>query len=102
MDREKLKEAIRLAIARVLDFMTDKKELELLADHLIANNIGDITEWKHRADVAEEALEMACNRICDTCAVKCSSENCFAGKAYLSDYYKQQAEARLVELKEEK
>ena len=56
MDRDKLIEAIRLAIARVLDFKTDKKELELLADHLIANGIGDISAEKHRADVAEEAL----------------------------------------------
>lgn len=43
MDRDKLIEAIRLAIARVLDFKTDKRELELLADHLIANGMGNIT-----------------------------------------------------------
>ena len=56
MDREKLIEAIRLSIARVLDFKTDQTELECLADHLIANGIGDVTAEKHRADVAEEAL----------------------------------------------
>lgn len=63
MDREKLIEAIRLSIARVLDFKTDQTELECLADHLIANGIGDITAEKHRADVAEEALKLACQQI---------------------------------------
>lgn len=40
MNRDKLIEAIRLSIARVLDFKVNEKELELLADHLIANGIG--------------------------------------------------------------
>ena len=56
-----------------------------------------LSELKHRADVAEEALDIATKHICDSCAVKCCSENCFAGKAYLSDYFKQQAEERLKE-----
>ena len=59
MDRDKLKDGIRLAIARVLDFKTDQTELECLADHLIANGIGDITAEKHRADVTEKALDEA-------------------------------------------
>lgn len=56
MDRYKLKDGIRLSIARVLDFKTDQRELECLADHLIAKGIGDIAAEKHRADVAEKAL----------------------------------------------
>lgn len=59
MDRERLMEIID-SNGR---FNLPTVELELLADHLIANGIGDTTEWKHRADVAEEALEEAYEEI---------------------------------------
>ena len=99
MDRDKLIEAIRLAIARVLDLKTDRKELELLADHLIANNIGDITEWKHSADVAEEALKMACKEVATinygTLAFKINIIDTIVQDAMKK--CKQQAEERLKE-----
>ena len=55
MDRERLMEIID-SNGR---FNLPTVELELLADHLIENGIGDITAEKHRADVAEEALKLA-------------------------------------------
>ena len=56
MYRDKLEEALRLSIASVLEYRVDKYEVELIADHLIAYGIGDVTAEKHRADIAEEAL----------------------------------------------
>lgn len=88
MDREKLIEAIRLSIARVLDFKTDRRELECLADHLIANGIGDITAEKYRAEVAEDILK------------RISRNYYMTGTEALIDSYKQQAEARLKELRQ--
>ena len=54
----------------------------------------DLEKERHRADVAEEALELASQKICDTCTTKCNSQNCFAGRAYISDYFKDEAEKR--------
>lgn len=88
MDRDKLIEAIRLSIARVLDFKTDQTELECLADHLIANGIGDITAEKYRAEVAEDILK------------RISRNYYMTGIEALIDNYKQQAEQRLKEKKE--
>lgn len=67
-------------------------ELECLADHLIANGIGDITAEKYRADVAEEALKLACNEV--------RYNYYMTGTEALIDNYKQQAEQRLKEIKE--
>ena len=65
MDRERLMEIID-SNGR---FNLPTVELELLADHLIANGIGDITAEKHRADRAEEALDLAYDEwtCCDVC-----------------------------------
>lgn len=59
-------------------------ELEQFADYLIANGIGDITAEKHRADVAEEALRLACNDV--------RHNYYMTGTEALIDNYKQQAE----------
>lgn len=40
-----------------------KEELPKLADALIAKGIGDVSEYKHRAEVAERALRIACGNI---------------------------------------
>lgn len=59
MDRNKLIEAIRLSIARVLDFKTGKRELELLADHLIENGIGIDDEAKiYSLQMADGKIDM--------------------------------------------
>lgn len=65
---------------------------EELADALIAANIGDVHEWKHRAQMAENGLknclhECNPNPICpvENCKyVKCGSEKC---KKILFNYY---------------
>jgi len=79
-------------------------ELEVLADNLIANGIGDITAEKHRADVAEEALSLAFDEwtCCDSCmfSVDCKTNRTDCKKAQISKI-KQQAEARLKELQGE-
>ena len=74
---------------------------ERLADTLIENGIGDIIEWKRRAEVAERALRIAgdkfINEVCnmraedisDKCDYKC--DTCFY------DYYIRQAEREIEE-----
>lgn len=57
----------------------------------------EIEALKQRADVAEEALNIAGEHICNNCDIVCNSKNCFAGRMYLSDYFKQRAEERLKE-----
>jgi hypothetical protein len=56
MDREKLKELIKDSGEIASAVVMQEWVVEKIADHLIANGIGDITAEKHRADVAEEAL----------------------------------------------
>ena len=97
MDRERLMEIID-SNGR---FNLPTVELELLADHLIANGIGDITAEKHRADRAEEALDLAYEEwtCCDLCmfSFDCKTNRTDCKKAQISKI-KQQAEARLKEL----
>lgn len=70
---------------------------EALADYLIANGIGDITAEKHRADVAEEALEIACEVF--YCTVNNKEESDEKSVIRLIDYFKEQAAERLEEKK---
>lgn len=77
---------------------------EALADHLIANGIGDITTEKHRANVAAEALRLAikradisyfkCNytKLCNFRTYECGSKECIN---IIMEAYKQEAEERL-------
>lgn len=59
MDREKVIEIIKDSGEIASAVGMQEWVVERIADELIANGIGDITEWKHRADVAEEALVKA-------------------------------------------
>lgn len=75
-DREKMVEAINSVQAYGIMSNAFGGDLpvtnEMLADALIAAGIGDVTEWKHRAAVAERALRKACEHIdgvAETCAV---------------------------------
>ena len=63
MDREKFKELIMDSGEIASAVGMQEWVVEKIADHLIANGIGDITAEKHRADVAEEALKLACQQI---------------------------------------
>lgn len=47
-----------------------------IADALIANGYGDVSEWKRRAEVAERALEYAVSEYrCDECpCIDCNAE----------------------------
>lgn len=49
---------------------------ERLADALLANGIGDVAEWKKRAEVTERALEYAVSEYrCDECpCIDCNAE----------------------------
>ena len=78
---------------------------EQIADYLIANGIGDISEEKHRADVAEEALRICAehnfNIECN-CNLPCQKDECWfpEDKDRIKcsiEYFKQQAEQRLKE-----
>lgn len=81
-----------------------------IATHLIKNGIGDITAEKHRADVAEEALEILANSF--NALSLCSCKECFSDditeqlfllceNGEIIKYVKQQAEARLAKLRRE-
>ena len=107
MDRERLMEIID-SNGR---FNLPTVELELLADHLIANGIGDITAEKHRADVAEEALRGLLKKQIEQLEEDCPStewktviKDCdYKTKSHedctkcWTDFITQQAEARLKE-----
>lgn len=111
MDREKLLELLmdREKLMEIIDsngrFNLPTVELELLADHLIANGIGDITAEKHRADRAEEALDLAYEEwtCCDSCmfSVDCKTNRTDCKKAEISKIKQQAAEQRLKELQGE-
>lgn len=55
MDRDKLIELIQQTPILMCGALR-ADYAEAIADHLIANGIGDITAEKHRADVAEETM----------------------------------------------
>ena len=63
---------------------------EKIADALIAAGIGDVSEWKHRAEVAERALMYAIKIIIDTCESNLTYE-------YFYNKFLQQAEKELQE-----
>ena len=75
-----------------------------IADALIAAGIGDVSEWKHRAEVAEIALQYAVSEYrCDECpCLDCNAE--IRGSIECIDCiceeYKKQAEKELQEDKE--
>lgn len=62
-EREKIIDITKVLFKNDLEygdyFEIDKEALDLLADTLIENGIGDISEWKRRAEVAERALRIA-------------------------------------------
>ena len=64
----------------------------IIADHLIENGIGDIAAEKHRADVAEEALNLLAESI-----AKAETRRYDDSKEFLINNYKKQAEQRLKE-----
>lgn len=70
-----------------------REAAEYLASALSSANIGDVSEWKHRAEVAERALENAC-------VVILSSRNGDQPRR-LRAYYKAYLEAAEKELAEE-
>ena len=53
MTEQELREKIKQIVAPYVSAWGDD---ERIADSLIANGIGDVSEWKHRAEVAERAL----------------------------------------------
>ena len=77
MDRERLMELID-SNGNLPTLLIQPVELELLADHLITNGIGDITAEKYRADRAEEALDLAYEEwtCCDLCMFSVPYKDC--------------------------
>ena len=64
--REKIAEIIKkngIYNGRSLSFDYYVVKPDDLASALIENDIGDIIEWKHRAEVSEKALDKACENI---------------------------------------
>lgn len=88
-ERDKIIEIIRKRLTELSgscqtdDIPLDKKSAEIvkgfayeLADAFIAAGIGDVAEWKKRAEVAERALEYAISEYrCDECpCIDCNAE----------------------------
>ena len=101
----RVKEGFAVGTVTLDDFEEfDEQVTADIADHLIANGIGDITAEKHRADRAEEALDLAYEEwtCCDACmfSVDCKTNRTDCKKAEISKI-KQLAEARLKELNKE-
>lgn len=55
-DREKI-------IDIILNTDITERAADRIADDLIENDIGDVAEWKRRAEVAERALKIAATRL---------------------------------------
>ena len=55
-DREKI-------IDIILNADITERAADRIADDLIENDIGDIAEWKRRAEVAERAVKIAATRL---------------------------------------
>lgn len=58
-----MRDKLTALIDKFLTVNEDEYYIEHLADYLISNGIGDITAEKHRAEVAEEALKLACQQL---------------------------------------
>lgn len=82
-DKEKIFNIIREFNVRKRRYSTytEPNDDEELADALLANGIGDVAEWKHRAEVAEyKLLDLA--------------RFCVKGNPYLPKERSQEEEAR--------
>ena len=90
MNNDELKKKICDIIAPYVSAWGDD---ERIADALIAAGIGDVSEWKHRAEVAERALQYACKSI-----LKDRNDTERRVRAYFNAYL-ERAEKELAELK---
>lgn len=108
MDNKELKKKIEYILAEY-NFETDNGwilDTEEMADALIAAEIGDVREWKRRAEVAERALKICLidNLHCYECDMgfdgKCKETDKEKEKCAMLeiDDYIQQAEKELAEL----
>lgn len=71
---------------------------EMLADALIAAGIGDISEWKHRAEVAERPLHCLARSFAEA---MCKDGNThYLADGFIRDAYRQ-AEKELAEEKKD-
>lgn len=95
MDRDKLKAMLKHCEDYNSKYDGKPLDINKLADYLIANGIGDVTAEKHRADRAEEALDLAYEEwtCCDSCmfSVDCKTNRTDCKKAEISKI-KQKAE----------
>ena len=72
----------------------ERIDFDALADALILEGIGDVSEWKHRAEVAERALKLDCYDKARTCYPNCGRER--IRNVFYEEYIKQ-AEKELAE-----
>ena len=88
----------------ILNTDVTERAADRIADDLIENGIGDVSEWEHRAEVAERALEYAVSEYrCDECPnIECNAEirgslECIE---LICAEYKKQAERDIAEEKQ--
>lgn len=78
----------------------DNEFAERLADALLANGIGDVAEWKRRAEVAErndKIKERALDKASYTIAMTYTNSNWERNSKQFKDKYLQQAEREIEE-----
>lgn len=66
-DKIKICDIIADCFTKEENFTWNGRLVPKLANALIAAGIGDVSEYKHRAEVAERALYKACKNIKDIC-----------------------------------
>ena len=91
-DREKI---IKIAQPYVSAWGDDER----LADALIENRFGNVADWKRRAEVAERALLILCDKVMRNVLVMAfpSTKAQVRNKQELYDYCMEQAEKELTE-----
>ena len=104
-EREKIIDITKVLFKNDLEygdyFEIDKEALDLLADTLIENGIGDISEWKAMAKKAETELEKYKRALSCACKVSAAIPTKELVKARV-DCFLRQAEKEIEEEADEK
>lgn len=98
--KDKAKEPIIINGVYLDTFYIEKSAIDIIADALIKNGIGDVAEWKRRAEVAErndKIKERALDKASYTIAMTYTNSNWERNSKQFKDKYLQQAEREIEE-----
>lgn len=106
MNEQELKEKIiRIVLdvpitgIKIREILGGEATANVIANALISEGIGDVSEWNHRAEVAERALLFLCDKTTSDISVMVfpSTKTQVQNKQELYDYCIKQAEKELTE-----